>query len=422
MNHFHYRQGRLLVEEVAIETIAASVGTPFYCYSTATLTRHFTVFQDALAGLDATICFAVKANSNLAVIRTLAQCGAGADVVSEGELRRALAAGVPPSRIVFSGVGKSRRELELALTTGILQINVESEAELAELNDVALALGKTAAIGIRVNPDVDAQTHAKITTGRKENKFGIDWDHAPRILQAASRLPGIALAAVAVHIGSQLTELTPFREAFLRVRDLVLRLRADGIALSRLDLGGGLGIPYDPGADAPPAPAAYGAIVRETLGDLGCAFLFEPGRLLVGNAGLLVSRVLYIKEGATRSFVICDAAMNDLVRPAMYDAHHEILPVRRPPPGTGERVFDVVGPVCETGDTFARGRRLPPPAPGDLIAFASAGAYGAAMASSYNSRPLVPEVLVHGQAFATVRRRPTYEEMMALDSLPEWLS
>ncbi|HIJ63990.1 MAG TPA: diaminopimelate decarboxylase [Rhodospirillaceae bacterium] len=422
MNHFHYHQGRLLAEEVAVEDIAASVGTPFYCYSTATLKRHFTVFQDALAGLDATICFAVKANSNLAVIRTLAECGAGADVVSEGELRRALAAGVPPSRIVFSGVGKSRRELELALTTGILQINVESEAELAELNDVALALGRTAAIGIRVNPDVDAQTHAKITTGRKENKFGIEWIHAPRVLRAAAALPGIALTAVAVHIGSQLTELSPFREAFLRVRDLVLMLRADGIALSRLDLGGGLGIPYDPRTDLPPDPAAYGAIVRETLGDLGCAFLFEPGRLLVGNAGLLVSRVLYVKEGATRTFVICDAAMNDLVRPAMYDAHHEIIAVRQPAPGTEERDFDVVGPVCETGDTFARGRRLPPPAAGDLIAFASAGAYGAAMASSYNSRPLVPEVLVQGRSFATVRRRPTYDEMLALESFPEWLS
>ena len=422
MNHFQYSQGRLHAEEVALEDIAAEVGTPFYCYSTATLRHHFAVFRDALSGLDATICFAVKANSNLAVIRTLADCGAGADVVSEGELRRALAAGVPPSKIVFSGVGKTRRELDLALSSGILQINVESEPELEELNRAALALGTRAVIAVRVNPDVDAQTHAKITTGRKENKFGIEWTHARRVLLAASRLPGIDVAAVAVHIGSQLTDLRPFREAFLRVRELVLALGADGLTIRRLDLGGGLGIPYDAAADLPPDPALYGAIVRETLGDLGCSFLFEPGRLLVGNAGMLVSRIIYVKEGATRTFVICDAAMNDLLRPALYDAHHEIMPVRQPAPGTASLPVDVVGPVCETGDTFARARHLAAPAAGDLIAFASAGAYGAAMSSTYNSRLLVPEIMVRGRSFATVRRRPTYDEMLALDTLPEWLT
>lgn len=420
MNHFQYHRGQLCAEEVPLARIADEVGTPFYCYSQATLERHFRVFQQALAGLDATICFAVKANSNIAVIRTLAALGAGADVVSGGELRRALAAGVDAGKIVFSGVGKTAEELELALSKGIMQINVESEPELTALDEVARTMGKVAEIGVRVNPDVDANTHAKITTGRKENKFGIEWTRARRVFQKAKQMEGIEPVAVAVHIGSQLTELEPFRQAFARVRDLVLMLRADGINIRRVDLGGGLGIPYD--GEEPPAPVEYAQVIRETLGDLGCQLVLEPGRLLVGNAGMLVSKVIYVKEGSTRSFVVCDAAMNDLVRPAMYDAHHDILPVLEAAPGTEPKPVDVVGPICETGDTFAKQRSLAPLEPGDLIAFATAGAYGAAMASQYNSRLLVPEVLVKGGTYAVVRARPTYEEMLSLESIPEWLA
>lgn len=422
MNHFNYRNGELFVEDVALSTIADQVGTPFYCYSTATLTRHFTVLKESLRGLDVLICFAVKANSNIALIRTLGLLGAGADVVSEGELRRALAAGIPPERIVFSGVGKTRAELGLALDTGILQINVESEPELRLLNDMAVKRGKKATIGLRVNPDVDAQTHAKITTGRKENKFGIEWDRAPEILRLAHGLPGIQLSSVAIHIGSQLTELAPFRAAFLKLKDLVQELKKDGITLPRLDLGGGLGVPYHHASnEMPPLPADYGALIKEVFGGLGCALMLEPGRLLVGNAGTLVSQVLFVKQGSSRNFVICDAAMNDLLRPAMYDAHHDIRPVKEPAAESGQAPFDVVGPVCETGDTFARQRLLPPLAEGDLIAFATAGAYGATMSSTYNSRPLVPEVLVKGEHFAVVRARPTYEQMFALESVPEWV-
>jgi len=420
MNHFDYHDGQLCAEDVSLTRIADEVGTPFYCYSTATLERHFRVFQQALTGLDTTICFAVKANSNIAVIRTLAALGAGADVVSEGELRRALAAGVPPGKIVFSGVGKTRRELELALQSGILQINVESEPELEELNDVALAMGKRAVIGVRVNPDVDAGTHAKITTGKKENKFGIEWTRAPQVLRRAHGMAGIEVAAVAVHIGSQLTDLQPFNDAFRRVRDLVLMLRTDGIPLRRIDLGGGLGVPYD--HEIPPQPSEYADVIRANLGDLGCHLVVEPGRALVGNAGVLVSRVIYVKDGATRTFIICDAAMNDLVRPAMYDAHHDIRPVREAADGAPLLPVDVVGPVCESGDTFAKQRPLPPLKAGDLISFATAGAYGATMSSTYNTRPLVPEVMVKGGTFAVVRARPTYEDMLAQESLPEWLS
>ena len=419
MDHFDYRNGRLHAEGVAIDTIAASVGTPFYCYSTATLRRHYRVFADAFTGLDVLVCFALKANSSLAVIRTLADMGAGADVVSEGELRRALAAGVPASRIVFSGVGKTRRELDFALKTGILQINVESEPELEALNEAALARGVRARIALRVNPDVDANTHEKITTGRKENKFGIEWTRAHEVLRRATTLPGIEVTGIAVHIGSQLTEIAPFRDAFLRVRDLAVMLRADGVPLTRIDLGGGLGIPY--AGEAPPSPAEYAAAVRETLGDLGLRLVVEPGRLLVGNAGILVTSVIYVKEGATRSFVIVDAAMNDLMRPALYDAHHAIVPVRQPAPGVGTAPVDVVGPVCETGDTFARQRRLPPVEAGELLVLRTAGAYGATMASTYNSRLLVPEILVNNDAFSVVRARPTYEDMLALERLPPWL-
>lgn len=419
MDHFTYRSGTLHAEGVPLDAIAEAVGTPFYCYSTATLRRHFEVVRDAFAGLDALVCFALKANSNLAVVRTLGELGAGADVVSEGELRRALAAGIPAERIVFSGVGKTRRELEFAVDTGILQINVESEPELEALNEVARARGKRVRIAVRVNPDVDANTHEKITTGRKENKFGIEWTRAHAVIRRASAMPGIEVTGVAVHIGSQLTDIAPFRDAFLRVRDLVVMLRTDGIALKRVDLGGGLGIPY--ADETPPSPAQYAAVVRETLGDLGLGMVLEPGRLLVGNAGILVTRVIYVKEGATRTFVIVDAAMNDLMRPALYDAHHAVVTVRQPDKGTEPIHADIVGPVCETGDTFARRRPLPPVESGDLLVLRTAGAYGATMASTYNSRLLVPEVMVNNDSFSVVRARPTYEEMLAMERLPEWM-
>lgn len=421
MDHFDYHDGILHAEGVSLEAVAAAVGTPFYCYSTATLTRHFNVFAAALEGLDATVCYAVKANSNLAVIRTLADLGAGADVVSEGELRRALAAGMPAERIVFSGVGKTRRELTFALEKGILQINVESEPELLMLNEVAAERGLKARIAVRVNPDVDANTHAKITTGRKENKFGIDWSLAHQVMRRAAGLPGIDLQGVAVHIGSQLTDLQPFRAAFDRVRDLVAMLRADGIAIRRVDLGGGLGVPYEPDAGPPPSPAEYGQAVREAFADMDVALVLEPGRLLVANAGVLVTRVVHRKEGTTRSFAIVDAAMNDLVRPAMYDAYHDIVPVRQPAADAARQPIDVVGPICESSDVFAKQRPLPPVQAGDLIALRTAGAYGAAMASMYNSRLLVPEVMVKGTDFAVVRERPTYEDMLALETLPDWL-
>jgi diaminopimelate decarboxylase len=420
MNHFDYIAGELHAEGVKLSEIAAQVGTPFYCYATATLTRHFGVFSEALskAGLDATICFALKANPNIAVVRTLAALGCGADVVSEGELRQALAAGVPPERIVFSGVGKTRHELEFAVAKGIMQINVESEPELEMLSQIAAARGIRMPIALRVNPDVDAGTHAKITTGKKENKFGIEWTRAHAVYQRARALPGIEVVGIACHIGSQLTDVEPFREAFLRVRDLVAILRADGFDIRRLDLGGGLGVPYED--ENPPHPDQYAAAIAATLGDLGCRIVLEPGRLLVGNAGILVSRIVHVKEGATRTFLIIDAAMNDLMRPALYDAHHGIEPVRQPPIGTSLVPVDVVGPVCETGDTFATQRPLPPMKAGDLLVLRTAGAYGAAMSSTYNTRPLVPEVLVKGDRFAVVRARPTYEEMRAFESLPDW--
>ncbi len=421
MDHFNYAKGQLHAEGVALSDIAASVGTPFYCYSTATLTRHFHVFSEAVSGLDALVCFAVKANSNVAVIRTLAQLGAGADVVSEGELRRALAAGVPSERIVFSGVGKTARELAFALDKNILQINVESEPELMLLNQIAAERGLRARIAVRVNPDVDANTHAKITTGRKENKFGIDWSVAHQVLRRAAALPGIDVQGIAVHIGSQLTDLTPFREAFHRVRDLVAMLRADGIAIRRVDLGGGLGVPYEPDAGLPPLPIDYGRVVREAFGDLDLQLVLEPGRLLVANAGVLVTRIIHRKEGATRSFAIVDAAMNDLVRPAMYEAYHDIVPVTEPTAGAARAPVDVVGPICESSDVFAKQRLLPPLHTGDLLALRTAGAYGATMSSMYNSRLLVPEVLVKGDDFAVVRARPTYEDMLALEILPDWM-
>ena len=421
MDHFNYRNGILHAEDVPLPAIAEAVGTPAYVYSTATLTRHFRVFEEALAGLDHLICYAVKANSNLAVLRLMGSLGAGMDVVSEGEYRRARAAGIPGERIVFSGVGKTRDEMALALTGGIRQFNVESEPELLALSEVASGLGLTAPIALRVNPDVDAKTHAKIATGKSENKFGIPLARAREVYAEAAALPGIAVVGVDVHIGSQLTDLAPFEAAFTRVAELVGVLRADGHAIARVDLGGGLGIPYRRANEAPPLPFDYGEVVRRTVGHLGCEIEIEPGRLIAGNAGVLLSRVIWRKQGEGRDFLIVDAAMNDLVRPAMYEAWHDIVPIVEPAPGGDMPPVDVVGPVCETGDTFARARPLPPLGPGDLVAFRSAGAYGAVMASEYNSRLLVPEVLVHGDHFDVVRARPSFDEMLKRDSIPAWI-
>lgn len=421
MDHFHYRDGALCAEGVALADIAAAVGTPVYVYSTATLVRHYQVFDAALAGLPHRIAYAMKANGNLAVLRTLAELGAGADVVSAGEYLKARAAGMAGERIVFSGVGKTRQEMAIALQGGIRQFNVESEPELRALSEVAALLGATAPVALRVNPDVDARTHDKISTGRKEDKFGIPLARARAAFGLAASLPGIVVVGVDMHIGSQLTDLAPFAAAFRHLADLVAVLRADGHAIGRLDLGGGLGIPYAPSNTPPPLPAEYGAMVARTLGHLGCEIEVEPGRLIVGNAGVLVAGVIYLKEGEGRRFLILDAAMNDLVRPAMYGAHHDILPLAEPPAGTPLAPFDVVGPVCESSDTFARGRMLPPLAEGDLVAFRSAGAYGAAMASEYNARPLVPEVLVKDDHFAVIRPRPTFAELVGRDTLPPWL-
>ncbi|MFD2174594.1 diaminopimelate decarboxylase [Rhodobacter lacus] len=421
MDHFLYKGGVLHAEDVAIPEIAAAVGTPFYVYSAATLTRHFRLFDEALEGTDHLVCFAIKSNSNLAVLKLLGNLGAGMDVVSGGEYRRAKAAGVPGERIVFSGVGKTREEITLALTGGIRQFNVESEPELRAISEIATALGVTAPIALRVNPDVDAKTHEKIATGKSENKFGIPIAKARAVYAEAAKLPGIEVIGVDVHIGSQLTDLAPFEAAFTKVRELTQALREDGHDIRRLDLGGGLGIPYTRSNDAPPLPTDYGAMIKRVLGDLGCELEIEPGRLISGNAGLMISSVIYLKEGEGRNFLILDAAMNDLVRPAMYGAHHDIVPVIEAQPGTEPAPFDVVGPVCETGDTFAKGREMTPLSSGDLVAFRSAGAYGAVMSSEYNSRPLIPEVLVEGDHFAVIRQRPSFEEMLGRDSIPVWL-
>ena len=421
MDHFLYRNGVLHAEDVALPEIAAAVGTPFYVYSTATLTRHYALFQQALAGMPHTICFAMKSLSNVAVLKLLAGLGAGMDVVSIGEYLRAKAAGVPGDRIVFSGVGKTRDEMRTALAGGIRQFNVESEPELRALSGVASAMGLTAPITLRVNPDVDAMTHEKIATGKKENKFGIPISRARAVYAEAASLPGIEVVGIDVHIGSQLTDLAPFEAAYTKVAELTGILRADGHDIRRLDLGGGLGIPYQRSNDAPPLPLDYGAMVRRTLGHLGCEIEIEPGRLIAGNAGLMVTRVIWVKQGEDRQFLIVDAAMNDLIRPAMYGAHHDIVPVVEAAPGTEAEVYDVVGPVCESGDTFAKGRALVPLVEGDLVAFRSAGAYGAVMASEYNSRPLIPEVLVKGDQFAVIRARPSFEDMINRDTIPIWL-
>jgi diaminopimelate decarboxylase len=421
MDHFLYRNSQLFAEDVPVDEIAASVGTPVYIYSTATLVRHFGLFDQALAGMPHLVCFAMKSLSNVAVLRVLGQAGAGIDVVSIGEYLRAKAAGIPGERIVFSGVAKSREEMRIALEGGIRQFNVESEPEMETLSAVATSMGLEAPITIRVNPDVDAKTHAKIATGKSENKFGIPIAKARAVYARAAALPGIRVVGIDVHIGSQLTDLEPFRLAYRKVAALTEDLRADGHQIDRLDLGGGLGIPYERSNAAPPLPEDYGQMIAEEVGHLGCEIEIEPGRLIAGNAGLMVSEIVYVKEGEGRDFLILDAAMNDLVRPAMYDAHHDIVPVVEAKAGAEQRAYDFVGGICETGDTFARGRMMPPVKAGDLVAFRSAGAYGAVMASEYNSRPLIPEVLVDGDRWAVIRRRPSYDEMIARDIIPDWL-
>ena len=456
MDHFLHRGGVLHAEDVSVSEVAAAVGTPFYLYSTATLLRHLRLFDEALAWApERLVCFAVKALGNLAVLKTLAREGAGMDVVSGGELARALVAGVPGERIVFSGVGKTREEMAAALGAGVRQLNVESEPELEALSEVATSMGATAPIALRVNPDVDARTHDKISTGRRGDKFGVPIGRAREIYARAAALPGIAAVGVDVHIGSQIADLAPFEAAYRKVASLTRALRADGHAIARLDLGGGLGIPYERTNAAPPLPSDWGEMARRTVGDLGCAVEIEPGRLIAGNAGLLVARVIYVKPGEdaapgeagaagaasapdptgeggagsrtaasgepARAFLILDAAMNDLLRPAMYGAHHDIVPVLEPAPGAERALYDVVGPVCESGDLFARARPLARLAAGDLVVFRSAGAYGAVMASEYNGRPLVPEVLVSGDRWAVVRPRPTVDEMLGRDRIPPWL-
>ncbi|MDP5360697.1 MAG: diaminopimelate decarboxylase, partial [Paracoccaceae bacterium] len=393
----------------------------FYVYSTATLKRHFSLFDEALGWADHLVCFAMKSLSNQAVIKLLGDAGAGMDVVSGGEYMRAKAAGVPGDRIVFSGVGKTADEMRLAIEGGIRQFNVESEPEMIMLDRVAQSLGAVVPITVRVNPDVDAKTHAKIATGKSENKFGIPISRAREVYAMAGTMPGLKVIGIDVHIGSQLTELAPFEAAYRKVAELTEQLRADGHEIKRLDLGGGLGIPYARSNEAPPLPTDYGALIQRTVGHLGCEIEIEPGRLISGNAGLMVSKVIYVKSGEDRDFLILDGAMNDLIRPAMYDAWHDIIPVIEPAPGAAPAKYDIVGPVCESGDTFAKGREMPAVQADDLVAFRSAGAYGAVMASEYNSRPLIPEVLVDKDQFAVIRARPTYEEMIARDTLPMWL-
>lgn len=421
MDHFLYKNGKLHAEDVALAEIVAKVGTPFYCYSTATLTRHYQLFTEALSPLPHLVCFAIKSLSNIAVLKVLGNLGAGMDVVSGGEYMRARAAGVPGDRIVFSGVGKTREEMRLALTGGIRQFNVESEPEMRVLSEVAHGLGLVAPITIRVNPDVDAKTHEKISTGKKGDKFGIPISRAREVYAEAAALPGLKVVGIDVHIGSQLTALEPFEAAYLKVAELTHALRADGHVIERLDLGGGLGIPYARDNSAPPLPLDYGALIKRTVGDLGCEIEIEPGRLISGNAGVLVSEVIYVKNGEDRDFLIIDAAMNDLIRPAMYGSHHDVVPLTEPPAGAEQKPYDIVGPICESGDTFAKSRNMPILREGDRIAFRSAGAYGAVMSSEYNSRPLIPEVLVKDDHFAVIRARPTFDEMLSRDTIPDWL-
>ena len=421
MDHFLYHKGILHAEDVAITEIAAAVGTPFYVYSQATLMRHFRVFDEALNGMKHLICYAMKANSNIAILKILGNLGAGMDVVSGGEYLRAKAAGISGDKIVFSGVGKTREEMALAIKNGIRQFNVESEAELKVLNEVALSLGAIAPITLRVNPDVDAKTHAKIATGKSENKFGIPISKAQEVYSIAASMEAIDVVGIDVHIGSQLTDLEPFRLAYKKVAELTKMLRQDGHNIRRLDLGGGLGIPYENSNQIPPTPEDYAKVIHETVGNLDCEIEIEPGRLLAGNAGLMISSVIYNKSGEGRDFMIVDAAMNDLIRPAMYEAYHEIIPVLESNAQSKTSDYDVVGPVCETGDTFAKKRTLTSVADGEMVAFRSAGAYGAVMASEYNTRPLIPEVLVHEDQFSIIRKRPSVESIIKRDLIPDWL-
>jgi diaminopimelate decarboxylase len=421
MHHFAYRNGVMHAEGVDLRRIAAQVATPFYCYSTATLERHFRVFSAAFADRDALVCYAVKANSNQAVLRSLGELGAGMDIVSEGELRRALQAGVPGERIVFSGVAKTRQEMAFALDNGILCFNVESEPELYSLSEVAISKGMRAPISIRVNPDVDAKTHKKISTGKSENKFGIPIARAREVYAEAARLKGLTVTGVDMHIGSQIIDLSPYDNATALLAELARDLMAEGHRLHHIDVGGGLGIPYREDNEPPPDPEAYAQIIKRHTHDLGLKLVFEIGRMIVGNAGVLVTQVIYVKEGAGRTFVIVDAAMNDLMRPTLYDAYHEVRPVIEPAVGAERVVVDVVGPVCETGDYLALGRDLPEVKAGDLLAVMTAGAYGAVQASTYNSRRLVPEILVKGAEFAVVRARPSYEDLIGLDQMPPWI-
>jgi len=422
MHHFDYRDGVLHAEGVDLVALADAVGTPFYCYASATIERHYKVFAGAFADVPALVCYAMKANSNQAVVATLARLGAGADVVSGGELARALKAGVPARKIMFSGIGKTAAELAAAVDAGILCVNVESEPELDLLARIAAAKGATACVSLRVNPDIDAKTHAKIATGKSENKFGIPISRARAVYAHAAKLKGVRVTGVDMHIGSQITELAPFGNAFALLSDFVRTLRADGHAIEHVDLGGGLGIPYRDDNEPPPDPDAYAKVVKRATRDLGCALIFEPGRLIVGNAGILVARVLYLKRGETKTFVIVDAAMNDLIRPTLYDAHHEVRPVRAASPGAPRIRADVVGPVCESGDYLALDRALAEPAPGDLVAVMSAGAYGAVQAGTYNTRALVPEVLVRGDEWALVRPRVEVDALIGLDRMPSWLT
>jgi diaminopimelate decarboxylase len=421
MHHFAYRNGVLHAEDVDLRELADAVGTPFYCYSTATLERHYRVFAEAFADVDALICYAMKANSNQAVIATLARLGTGADVVSEGELLRARAAGVPPEKIMFSGVGKTERELALAVEQAILCVNVESEPELELLASIGAQKGRAADISIRVNPDIDPKTHAKISTGKAENKFGIPISRARDVYARAAKLKGVRVTGVDMHIGSQITELDPFSDAFALLADFVRELRADGHVIRHVDLGGGLGIPYREDNEPPPDPSAYAAVVKRATRDLDCQLIFEPGRLIVGNAGILVTRVLYVKRGEAKTFVIVDAGMNDLVRPTLYDAHHDLRPVQEAAVGAPRLIADLVGPVCESGDFIAQDRPMTEPNAGDLVAIMSAGAYGAVQASTYNTRALVPEVLVRKGEWALVRPRIGVQELIALDRMPAWL-
>lgn len=421
MNHFEYREGVLYAEGVSVPDIAAEVGTPFYCYSTATLTRHYQVFAGAFSDIDSMVCYAMKANSNQAVLKTLAKLGSGVDVVSEGELRRALAAGIPGSKIMFSGVGKTAREMDAALAADIYCFNIESEPELEVLNARALAMGKVAPISFRINPDVDAKTHAKISTGKKEDKFGISWHRARDVYRHAASLPGVIVTGIDMHIGSQITDLQPFDDALKLMIELIAALRADGHTIDHFDIGGGLGVPYRDDNVPPPDPDAYGRMVKARLGDLGCKVILEPGRLIVANAGVLVTEVVYVKDGGDKTFVIVDAAMNDLIRPTLYEAWHEVRPVQLSAASAPRIRADIVGPVCESGDYLAKDREMAAAKSGDLLAVGSAGAYGAVQAGTYNTRPLIPEVLVKGDAFHVVRKRPSYEALIGLDDIPAWL-